>query len=240
VLLERVEAENAVRLGQLELNRLIGLPLDAETRPAADADSVAGSVAPDPPPAPVTDRPELRALREQVLGREAQLRAARASRLPELDFTGRYLYARPNPYFFQEQDHLRGTWELGFYARSGHLAGRQSRSEGGRGPRPAGSGGARGPDTRERAAVDVARQQLEVRRAAEAVNVARQNVLEAEESFRVAGSSSARVRRCRRTCWTRSRRTGGAVRAEAGALADRDRAGGGPQRAGRYGDPARR
>ena len=185
VLLERVEGENAVRLSQLELNRLIGMPLETEVRPAPDPDSVAAEAPPLPPAGGVEARPEVGALNEQVLGLEAQLRAVMAARLPELDITGRYLYARPNPYFFQEQDRFRGTWELGLSARWDIWEGGRQSARTGEARARLDAALARLADTRERAAVDLARQQLEVRRAAEAVSVAGQNVLEAEETFKV-------------------------------------------------------
>ena len=190
VLLQQVEAANAVRLGELELNRLIGLPLDSPLRPVSMPDAAPVPPAPDMgvgslSAAALEDRPRIAALNRQVLGLRERLGAAEASRLPEVDFVGRYLYSRPNPYFFTEQDRFRSSWELG-------ISGRWAIWEGGR--RSAQEGEARArleaaearlQETSELVAVETARRQLEVRRAAEAVDVAEQNVREAEESFRV-------------------------------------------------------
>jgi outer membrane protein TolC len=132
-------------------------------------------------------RPRIAALERQVLGLRERLGAAGASRLPEVDFYARWLYAKPNPYFFMEQDRFNATWELG-------LSGRWAIWEGGAGSarqQEARSrleaAEARLQDTAEQVAVETARLRLEVRRAAEAVGVAAQNVGVAEESFRVVG-----------------------------------------------------
>ncbi len=199
VLLEEVEADNAVRVGQLELNRLIGLPLDEPLRPVSEPlRPVSEPGAALPPRAlrsepglvsatMVDDRPRIAALERQVLGLRERLDAAGTARLPELDFYARWLYAKPNPYFFMEQDRFNATWELG-------LSGRWAIWEGGR--RSAAESEARArleaaearlQATAEQVAVETARLHLEVRRAADAVGVAEQNVREAEESFRVVG-----------------------------------------------------
>ncbi len=208
VLLERVQADNAVRVGQLELSRLIGLPLETAVRPLVppEADSVvaesdpatassgpataatAGDGASQQQPAPdaLSARPQLAALAARVDALRAQLRAVEGSRLPQLSLVGRYSYSRPNPYFFMEPDRFHHTWELGVSASwdlwSGGRTGAQAAEAGAR----LQAAEARLADTREQVAVDVARQRLEVTRAAEAMDAARRNVEAARESFRVA------------------------------------------------------
>lgn len=196
VQLERVESDNAVRVARLELNRLLGLPAGTEVVPAV----AVGDGPPEPParlPAGagseedaaaeevVAARPELRALTERVAALRAQEAAARGGRLPELAFVGRYIYARPNPYVFTEQGAFRGTLEAGVSVRWSVWEG------GARAARVAQAGErvraaeARLEEARELAAVDVSRQYLEVRRAAEAVAVAVEHVEHATEALRV-------------------------------------------------------
>jgi outer membrane protein TolC len=185
VQLERVEAGNAVRVAQLELNRLIGLPLDSPVQPATPVEAAAG----EPLPATVAgpeSRPQIAALTEQVRALDEQLRATRASRLPELDFFSRYVHARPNTYFFSEPDRFRGTWELGLAARWDVWEGGRNTARAGESRSRLEAAEARLADARERAAVEITRRRLEVQRATEAVEVAGRNVAEAEESFRVA------------------------------------------------------
>src|SRR5690606_27026371 len=98
----------------------------------------------------------------------------------------RYLYARPNPYFFTEQTRFHGVVELGFAARwDVWQGGRQGAAEREARARLE-AAQARLEDARAQVAVEVARERLEVIRAAEAVRVAEQTIEEAEESFRVA------------------------------------------------------
>lgn len=183
VLLERVEAENAVRVGQLELNRLVGLPLDEIVRPVS---------APEPGAQPAMgsesgERPRIAAIERQVLGLRERVGAAGATRYPELDLYARWLYAKPNPYFFMEPDRFNATWEMGLSARwdiwSGGRRGAAQREAAAR----LEAAEARLQATTEQLAVETARLELEVRRAGEAAGVAEENVREAEESFRVVG-----------------------------------------------------
>jgi outer membrane protein len=186
VALERVEAENAVRVASLELNRLIGLPSTAEVRPAGTAEPEA---LPSDLDALVEDalasRPQLQAIEEEVGALRAQVAVARGSRLPELALVSRYVYARPNPYVFTEQTTFRGTWEAGVAVRWSLFEG------GGRSARESEAAAhlraaeARLQEAREAVGVDVARQYLETRRASEAVEVAAQNVEQAAEGLRV-------------------------------------------------------
>ncbi|NJD18733.1 MAG: TolC family protein, partial [Gemmatimonadetes bacterium] len=193
VLLEQVEAENAVRVGQLELNRLIGLPLDGSVRPVSEPDPGAGAPPGEgvPPavaaPSALDERPRIAALERQVLGLRERVGAARTTRYPELDFYARWLYAKPNPYFFMEPDRFNATWELGLAARWNIWEGGRRSAVQREAAARLEAAEARLQATTEQVAVETARLRLEVRRAAEAVGVAGENVREAEETFRVVG-----------------------------------------------------
>lgn len=186
VLLDRVEAENAVRSARLELIQLTGLPADAELELSAEPDG-------EPPEASLdelvaearSEHPELSALREEVSALESDRRSAGRQWLPEAALTGRYLYARPNQYFFTEQDRFRPSWEAGVVFRwdlwDGGRRGAETeqasaRLEGAR---------ARLEHVEERLEAEVTRRYLDAEGAREAVEVARETVDEAEESFRV-------------------------------------------------------
>ena len=192
VLLEQVEAHNQVRVGQLELNRLIGLPLDEDLRPVSEPGTDLPSVAQRSPPAMASaavmdDRPRIAALNRQVLGLRERLGAAGTARLPELDFYARWLYAKPNAYFFMEPGRFNATWELGLSASWGIWEGGRRSAAQREARARLEAAEARLQATSEQVAVETARLRLEVRRAAEAVGVAEENVREAEESFRVVG-----------------------------------------------------
>jgi outer membrane protein len=185
--LDRVEADNGVQVSQLELNRLIGLPLDTPVRPATDVqvDTSALSLA-DLPDSALARTPRLAALMEDAGGLDAQVRASEARHWPEVDFVGRYIYARPNQYFFLEQDRFRHSWELGLSARwDAWDGGRRSASTGALRAQLDASR-ARLDDARAQVTVAAERQRLEVVRAREAMRVTAQAVEEAAETFRVA------------------------------------------------------
>lgn len=186
VRLEQVEAEDAVRVARLELNRLVGLPLDTPVVPEAVA----------PPEVPVhgTDalvtralaaRPALEALEAQVRGLEARVEATRGTWWPQLAAVGRYVYARPNPYAFTEQSAFQGTWEAGLALQWDLWSGGRRRAETSQARARLASAQARLEGAREQVAVAVTRQGLEVRRAAEAVIVVAEAVRAAEEALRV-------------------------------------------------------
>jgi outer membrane protein TolC len=182
-----VEADNSVRVAQLELNRLIGLPLDTQIRPVPGVEVDSTMVALDRLTADaLSGRPQLVSLGEQVSALRGRLRAAESERLPDLDFVSRFVYARPNPLVFTQEPRFNGTWELFLVARwDAWQGGRRSavRSEA---RARLSAAEARLADTRAQVSVDVAKQHLEVVRTVEAVDVAAQTVSEAEESFRVA------------------------------------------------------
>jgi outer membrane protein len=202
VLLERVEAGNAVRVGRLELNRLLGLPDTAEVRLAPGIELAPGgepgpAIVPAPGPGVVpaappelaeqalSERPELRAMAAQVEGLRALETAARGGRLPEVALVSRYIYARPNPYVFTEQGEFRGTWEAGVSVRWNLWEGGAQSARVKQARERVRAAEARLEDALELAVVEVSRQYLEARRAAEAVGVAAEHVEHAAESLRV-------------------------------------------------------
>jgi outer membrane protein TolC len=186
VALERLEAANAVRAARLELNRLIGLPLGEEVQPvpavaveplAGDAGGLAERAA--------AAQPRLQAMAEQVGALRAQLGAAEGSRLPELAFVSRYVYARPNPYAFTDQATFRGTWEAGLALQWSAWEGGARAARAGQARERLRGAEARLEHAREQVAVEAMRRFLEAQRSTEAVAVAAENVAQAEEALRV-------------------------------------------------------
>jgi outer membrane protein len=188
VQLERVEAENAVRVARLELNRLVGLPAGTEVRLAAITE-------PAPRLSPMdlaflgeralAARPELLAMAERVEALRAQESAARGGRLPELALVSRYIYARPHPYLFTQQTEFRGTWEAGLVVRWNLWDGGAQGARVAQARERVRAAEARLEEARELAVVDVSRRSLETERATEALGVAAEHVEHASESLRV-------------------------------------------------------
>ena len=186
VALERVEAENGVRVARLELNRLLGLPAVAEPR-------LVGTVPQEPLVTELdvlveeglASQAHLQAMADEVGARRAQAAVARGARLPDLSLVSRYVYARPNPYVFTEQTSFRGTWEAGVAVRWSLFQGGAQLARESEAAAQLRAAEARLQEAREMAAVEVARHYLEAQRAWEAVEVAALNVEQAAEGLRV-------------------------------------------------------
>lgn len=187
VRLDQLEAEQAVQAARLELNRLIGASGGISVYPQTEVDMESMAESPKELTAEALDEhPELSALREQIGAFEAELRATRWQWLPEAVLTGRYVYARPNQYFFAEQDRFHGSWEAGVVFRWELWDGGRRAAETDQAEARLQGAEARLDYRREQLEVEITRRYLDVESAREAVELARQNVRQAEESFRVA------------------------------------------------------
>jgi TolC family type I secretion outer membrane protein len=111
---ERLRARNAVQRARRTLNDQMGRPLDTLV---ALADTVRISQNERPADALVERalerRPDLRALRQTVQARAAEVDVAQSDWFPQVALTGSYLYARPNEQLFPPEDRFQGTWEAG-------------------------------------------------------------------------------------------------------------------------------
>ena len=133
----------------------------------------------------VEARPGLEALDARVAALNAQVDASQGAWLPDIALTGRYIYARPNQYFFTERNAFKGTWEAGVVMRWSPWDGGAKLADTRQAQAQLEAARAQLASARDRVAVEVTRQHLEAQRAAEAVVVARQNVDGAEEALRV-------------------------------------------------------
>ncbi len=114
--LGRIDAENDARLAAMNLNMLLGRPVDMPVQLA----SVPGKTTPDVPAGPDSlirsarqNRSELQALRMRVEASRAGVRAAQAGWWPQLALSGGALYARPNSRYMPTRDEFKGTWDIG-------------------------------------------------------------------------------------------------------------------------------
>ncbi|SHE55470.1 Outer membrane protein TolC [Fodinibius roseus] len=187
VRLDQVESRSRVKVARLELNRLLGLPGDAQTVPAAPDEPGASPFGrremKERAPA---QRPDLQALSERVEAREAEIDAVQGEWFPQVSLVGRYVYARPNQYFFAEQDQFRGTWEAGVRLQWNIWSGGQRSAEASRARAQLRKAEAQLADRRSQARVEISRQYLELERAAEAIEVAASSVDAAREAFQSA------------------------------------------------------
>jgi len=114
VRVERIQARNDVQTARHTVNDQLGRPLDA---PVVIADTVTiDSLARDPSrlvEAATEQRPDLKALRQTVQARAAEVDVAQSGWFPQVALTGSYLYARPNEQLFPPEDRFQGTWDVG-------------------------------------------------------------------------------------------------------------------------------
>lgn len=184
VLLDQVESRGQVRVARLELNRLLGLP----------ADVMVDLVSPDTLGTiplkieelkryALKERPGLQALSEQVEVGEANIEATKGDWFPRISLVGRYVYARPNQYFFAQQDQFKGTWEAGVRLRWNLWSGGQRSAEISQARARLRKAEAQLADKKEQATVEVSRQYFELKSTAEAIDAAAHNVKAAKEAF---------------------------------------------------------
>lgn len=187
VLLDEIETRSTVRVARLELNRLIGLPAGTEAELVEPEQPGMISVEiNDLVDQALEQRPGLQALTKQVEAQEAEVEATKAEWLPEISLVGRYIHARPNQYFFAEQDQFRGTWEAGVSLRWNIWAGGGKINETSRARARVKSAEAGLQDMKDQVTVEVTRSYLEMERAAEAIRAAAENIEFAEEAYRMA------------------------------------------------------
>lgn len=187
VLLDQIENRNQVRVARLELNRLIGLSPLTETEPVSTEQPGAVPFRMEELTEQALElRPELDALSKQVDAQEAEIHAKQGEWFPEISLVGRYVYARPNQYFFAQQDEFRGTWEAGIRLQWNIWSGGQRSAETSQIRARLNSTEAQLAHMKEQVTVEVTRRYLELERAAEAIDVAAQGVESAEETFKSA------------------------------------------------------
>src|SRR5690625_5068115 len=129
--------------------------------------------------------PSIDAIDRHVDALHTHHRSTRGAWLPEVAAIGRYIYARPNPYFFLQQDEFRSSWEAGVSARWSLFDGGRRSAETARARADLSSAEARLDELREQVDVLLNRRYLETRRAGRSVDVAAEAVEAAAEALRI-------------------------------------------------------
>ncbi|HVO72547.1 MAG TPA: TolC family protein [Ignavibacteriaceae bacterium] len=113
--LRQIDADNAVKLSKINLNNIIGFPVNADVQ-------TVDTIAPEVETVKTYDqlletayekRPELRALDYRVKASETGIKLAQSSWYPQVYLIGDYNYARPNTRIFPVQDKFKDTWDVG-------------------------------------------------------------------------------------------------------------------------------
>ncbi len=117
--LSQIDAINDVQLAMMNLNNVLGQPLDTKlalgSKPATPG---AGGPVPADSSASVvmramSSRADLQAMQSRVDAAKAGVTAAQGNWWPQLFLVGGYTYARPNQRYQPTLDEFKGTWDIG-------------------------------------------------------------------------------------------------------------------------------
>lgn len=202
--LTHIDAKNDVELAAMNLNNVIGQPLETRLQlaskpwPPAEPENMPKFPGEPQPSRPDdgqhaeqnlvarawSSRADLEAMQFRVEASKSALRAAQGSWWPQLYLTGNYYYSRPNPRYQPTRDEFKGTWDVGVqlqfdvwnWGATSHQA-EQARAS-------LTQTELQYDQMRENIALDVKRQMLAVARAKEKVQVAMLAIEQAEENQR--------------------------------------------------------
>jgi outer membrane protein len=186
--LSLIDAQNDVRIAAMNVNTLLGRPVEAQLTPVSEPASV-----PEPVPAPAEQltmdalkaRPELQALSSRVEASRAAVHAAQGGWWPQVSFGANYYFARPNARYMPTRDEFKGTWDIGVMLSMdiwnwGLTAHQTDQAEA-----SLRQNELMYQQLRDGVALDVHRAALQVRRARERMEVADLGLSQARENLRV-------------------------------------------------------
>ncbi len=110
-----IDAKNSVQLARLNLNNVIGLPLDTEIGLATGVQHspLSFSQLNALIETAMTNRSDMKAMDLRVKASEASVTAAKGNWFPQIYLVGNYYYARPNQRIFPTKDAFKDTWDVG-------------------------------------------------------------------------------------------------------------------------------
>jgi outer membrane protein len=114
--LSLIDATNDVQIAAMNLNTLLGRPVDAPLVPSSQPQDMRDTLSPAVDlltASALNQRPDLLALASRVEASRAATQAARAGWWPQLSFGANYYYARPNQRYMPTRDEFKPTWDVG-------------------------------------------------------------------------------------------------------------------------------
>ena len=114
VLFKQVDVKNGVRLAQISLNNIMGIPLSTELELNAQVE-IAKSEILDLNELLATanqNRGELKSADLKIKASESNVTATRSSWYPQFMLQGNYNYSRPNQRVFPTEDKFKATWDI--------------------------------------------------------------------------------------------------------------------------------
>lgn len=187
VRLLQIDAKNAVELATINLNNVIGLPLETQIEIAS---SIMNEALPfDDVPELIrkasANRQDIKALESRLMAGEAAVKMAQSGYYPQASLTGNYYYNRPNSRYFPTKDEFKPTWDLGvtvnFDAWNWGATKYQAKQ--------AQAQAAQAKDAlgmlRDGVSLEVTQNYLALQKAKEKITVAKESIEQAEESYRI-------------------------------------------------------
>lgn len=185
--LRLIDAKNAVRITNINLDNILGISLSTEIEPVNNIESNVkdinqlGSLLDKA----YSKRPELKSMDYKVQASETGITAAKADWWPQLYLTGNYYYSRPNQRIQPAQDKFNSTWDVSvsmsfnlwnWGATSDRTDEAEARFE-------------QAKDgykiLKDRVTLEVTQNYLNINKSKEKMTVAEQSVSQAEENYRV-------------------------------------------------------
>jgi outer membrane protein len=183
----QLEATNGVTLSMMALDSLLGLPLETEIDPTSRPESTAAALteAQAMVEQALRERPEMKAVADQIEAAKAGLRAARSGRYPQVFLVGNYYYSNPNPRVMPVEAVFNDTWDVSLALsfdlwnnRSTTFQTRQARAR----LEQAKAGQAQ---LRDGIVLDVRKSQYDLQQARQKIDLAEEAVRQAEENYRI-------------------------------------------------------
>lgn len=192
--LQQIDATNDVEVARMNLNFVMGRPLDIRvqlvTVPGSGS-TTDSTLTRGPAEAPsslidsaLSARPDVRAIEARVQASSASLTAAQGSWWPQLFLTASYYYNNPNSRYQPTLALFKSTWDLGVSLQLDLWNWGQTSYEADQARANLVQSETLLAQTKEAISLDVRRQFLAVRRAVDKVRVARDGVDQAEENLR--------------------------------------------------------
>ncbi|MBL7959376.1 TolC family protein [bacterium] len=187
VRLLQIDARNGVELSMIYLNNLIGLPLGTQIE-------IASMITNDPMVfqdvsalilKAEDQRQDIKALEYRLQAGDASVKIAQASYYPQASLTGNYYYNRPNTRYFPTRDQFKTGWDVGVTVNFDVWNWGATKSQ----TKQAQAQVAQVKDAlgllKDGISLEVTQNYLNLRKDKEKIEVAKQSIAEAEESYRI-------------------------------------------------------
>jgi outer membrane protein len=112
--LKQIDAQNAVKLSRINLNNVMSIALntntkiqdsiDVQTEEIKDLDEYVEKA--------INNRPELKAMQYKVKAGESGVTLAKSNWYPQIYLAGNYYYSKPNQRIFPAENKFKDTWDL--------------------------------------------------------------------------------------------------------------------------------